>query len=115
MTIDVLRFSGYVKAAIEQGSFRQAALALNVEESTISRKIRFVEQELGLQLFERRHDGVRLTDIGREWAEEVLPRYDELCQAVLRTSVRASETEKLHIGLSAPVGREFLIRLIDRF
>jgi DNA-binding transcriptional LysR family regulator len=58
-----------VVAAARRGSFRQAALALNVQQSTVSRCVRDLEDHLGVQIFERRVSGVRLTPAGDQFLQ----------------------------------------------
>ena len=53
------------------GSFRGAAHALGVEPSAVSRRIRTLEDRLGASLFERLRSGVRATDAGRQFHDEV--------------------------------------------
>lgn len=48
-----LQYLRYVLAAAEKRSFRQAAIELGVWESTISRGIRDLEDEIGVALFNR--------------------------------------------------------------
>jgi DNA-binding transcriptional LysR family regulator len=48
-------------AVAKAGSFSGAARALGVEHSTLSRRIRSLEQRLGLHLFQATPDGVRLS------------------------------------------------------
>lgn len=49
----------------ELGSFSKAALAMNVEQSTLSKRIASLEQIMGAQLFERSARPVTLTEEGR--------------------------------------------------
>jgi DNA-binding transcriptional LysR family regulator len=51
-------------SAIEEGTVRSAARRLNLEPSTVSRKIAALEADLDIQLIERGRLGVRLTDAG---------------------------------------------------
>ncbi|WP_299771791.1 LysR family transcriptional regulator [uncultured Tateyamaria sp.] len=46
------------------GSFHQAATSLGLKQSTISRRIRKLEDALGVSLFNRRSTGVQLTNAG---------------------------------------------------
>jgi DNA-binding transcriptional LysR family regulator len=62
-----LRHLRYFLAAAEHGSFRKAAAALNVQESAISRRIRDLEDEIGVALFIRHHGGVHLTHAGQRF------------------------------------------------
>ncbi|WP_375160820.1 LysR family transcriptional regulator [Bradyrhizobium sp. RDT46] len=66
MTVE-LRHVRYVLEAAERGSFRAAARALGVQQSAVSRRIRDVEDELGVSLFNRDRAGVRLTDAGKRF------------------------------------------------
>src|SRR5215211_3602197 len=46
------------------GSFSAAAVALGYTQSAVSRQVAALEAAAGRQLFERRHDGARLTPAG---------------------------------------------------
>jgi LysR family nitrogen assimilation transcriptional regulator len=54
----------YFRAVAEHGSMTAAARTLNVAQPAISYHIAEIEAALGLQLLERRHDGVRVTTAG---------------------------------------------------
>lgn len=57
----------YIVAAGEHRSFRRAAAALNITQPTFSKRIRELEDRLGVSLFERSASGARLTSNGREF------------------------------------------------
>ncbi|RTM08829.1 MAG: LysR family transcriptional regulator [Hyphomicrobiales bacterium] len=61
-----LRHLRYAVAAAHYGSFRRAADALGVKQSSLSRRIRQMEDRLGVAVFERSSSGVRLTAAGTE-------------------------------------------------
>lgn len=54
----------YFDAVCQAKSIRQAADALNVAQSAVSRQIKNLEDEIGMPLFIRHPRGVRLTDAG---------------------------------------------------
>lgn len=54
-----------VLAIAECLNFRHAANRLGISQSSASTRIKTLEEDLGILLFERRHRGVRLTDGGR--------------------------------------------------
>lgn len=58
-------------AAYDHGSFRKAAIALGVQESTISRRIRDLEDKMGASLFIRRPSGVLPTLAGERFIGHV--------------------------------------------
>jgi DNA-binding transcriptional LysR family regulator len=61
-----LKHLRYAVAAAHHRSFRRAADALGVKQSTLSRCIRQMEDSLGVAVFERSSGGVRLTAAGDE-------------------------------------------------
>lgn len=67
-----------VIAAAEHGSFRQAATAVNIKQSALSRRIRHLEEQLGVSLFERSSGGVRLTPAGSSMALAARRLFDEI-------------------------------------
>ena len=67
-----------VLAAAEHGSFRQAATALNIKQSALSRRVRHLEEQLGVLLFERSSGGVRLTPAGASMAQAARRLFEEI-------------------------------------
>ena len=55
----------YFEAVVEEGSIRRASERLHISASAVNRQILKLEDHLGVQLFERRPAGMRLTDAGR--------------------------------------------------
>jgi DNA-binding transcriptional LysR family regulator len=71
----------YAVASAEYGSFRRAAEALLMRQSTLSRCIRQLEETIGLTLFERSSGGVCATSAGRDFlrtARSILEQMDGL-------------------------------------
>lgn len=64
------------------GTLSGAARGLNVEHTTVSRRLQRLEAELGAPLFDRRRDGCELTDIGRA----LLPHAEAMEAAMLNAS-----------------------------
>jgi DNA-binding transcriptional LysR family regulator len=54
----------YFRAVTESGSIKQAAAALRIASSAISRQVQAIEEELSVKLFERGARGMVLTDAG---------------------------------------------------
>ena len=55
----------YFEAVAEDGSIRRASERLHISPSAVNRQILKLEDHLGTPLFERRPNGMRLTDAGR--------------------------------------------------
>lgn len=66
-----LKHLRYVDTAERCGSFRRAADSLSIKQSNLSRRVRHLEKELGVALFERTHGGVRPTLAGRDFIRGV--------------------------------------------
>lgn len=88
-------------ASAQHGSFRQAAAALNVQQSWVSRGVRALEHRVGVVLFERSHTGIRPTPAGNRFLEEVAIGFDQLERAVQRISGR--QCGELSIVTSVPL------------
>jgi len=105
-----------VIAAAEHGSFRKAALAVGVGESTISRRIRDLEDEAGAALFIRYPHGVLLTEAGRNFVERARRVINELDLAM--KEVRAAgrvEMGLLRIGIFTSLASGFIAELLERY
>lgn len=76
-----LRALRYVLAAAEYLSFRRAAEALDAHPSSVSRGVRDLEDEIGVALFERGATGVRLTDAGAHFLDQVVPAVRQIGSA----------------------------------
>ncbi|PBC09424.1 LysR family transcriptional regulator [Mesorhizobium sp. WSM3859] len=105
----------HVFAAVDHGSLRQAARALRVRESSVSRNIVAIEQVLNMQLFDRDVHGVRLTEAGRAWTDRVRVHYEGLQDALAGGDDGNQDARTIRIGLCAQTGRAFVARLVERF
>lgn len=62
-----LRQLSYFIAVAEHRSIIKAAQVLHISQPTVSTQIKLLEEELGVQLFERRQEGTILTPEGKEF------------------------------------------------
>lgn len=63
-------------------NFTEAARVLFVTQPALSRQIAVLEQEVGVVLFERKNNKIRLTDAGRELCTRLLPLCEAYRQAI---------------------------------
>ena len=92
----------HLVAAAQHGSFRRAAEALHMRQSTLSRAIKQLEDGLGVTLFVRSTGGVRLTPAGSQFletAKRVLADFEALVSTA-RALGRGS-VGRLVLGLPA--------------
>ncbi|MBR5507704.1 MAG: LysR family transcriptional regulator [Clostridia bacterium] len=55
----------YVLVLAREGSFSQAAESLNISQPSLSQYIKKIEQEVGIELFDRSGSRIRLTEAGK--------------------------------------------------
>jgi DNA-binding transcriptional LysR family regulator len=89
-----LRHLRYFRAIGREEHFGRAAIALRVAQPALTRQIRDLETELGVELFERLPRGVRLSDAGRVFLADV----EEILAQVDRAVNRARRLGSGHIG-----------------
>lgn len=103
-------------AVAEYLSFHRAALALGTSQSSVSARIRALEAELGIVLFDRNTRGVRLTEAGRRFVDQVHDAMDIIDRAIKTGGMQAQGEEgELSIGVHALTAGSFLNRLLERF
>lgn len=103
-------------AVAEYLNFHHAAKALGTSQSSVSARIRALEEELGIALFERNTRGVRLTEAGRHFVERVATGIEHLDDAVKTAGMAASgECGRLRVGLHGLIPGSFLDGLLTRY
>lgn len=103
-------------AVAEHMNFRHAANALGVSLSSVSARVKRLEEDLGVLLFEHHARGVRLTEAGRLFVEQVAEGVDQLDHAVKTAGMAASgECGRLRIGVRGIIPRSFLAELLQRY
>ncbi|WP_199194859.1 LysR family transcriptional regulator [Phyllobacterium phragmitis] len=103
-------------AVAEYLNFRHAANALGVAQSSVSARVKALEEDLGVLLFERHVRGVRLTEAGRHFIERVAAGVDQLDHAVKTAGMAAAgKWGRLRIGIHALIPGSFLADLIGQY
>jgi DNA-binding transcriptional LysR family regulator len=100
----------------EHRSFRQAADVLGIRQSAVSRRIRALEDTLGVSLFERHHGGVRITSAGARFLDRARYAILHLDQAIDAAGVAGrGENGAVRLGICSSIAAGFLRDLIQGF
>jgi len=100
------------EAAARHGGFTGAAEELHVSRGAISRHVKLLELELGVELFSRRAQGVELTEAGRRF----LPVLTAAFQSIGRHARQvASEKNDLRIFCPPTLCIRWLIPRLEQF
>jgi DNA-binding transcriptional LysR family regulator len=118
-TIDLASLR-YTILAANHRSFRAAALTLGVRPSVISRRIRDLEDTIGVSIFERFSGGIRLTDAGAEFVGAIRRTLDDIDAAISTAGTAGlGGSGRLKIGfcgsLSTGELRATLIEYLGRY
>lgn len=106
----MIDFTSVVQAisVSEQLSFRRAAVVLGAPQSVVSRRVRNLEDELGVSLFERHSGGVRTTAAGRVFFARAKKAIVDLDYAVKSAGSAGRGAEgHLRVGIFASIASGF--------
>lgn len=101
---------------VETGSFTAAADSLNVQKSTISRRIAQLEDTLGIRLIQRTTRKLKLTPEGEELFNRAQPLVDDL--EAVQDDISASKTElrgRLRLTMPTEIGVFMMNEVITSF
>lgn len=103
-------------AVAEYLNFRHAANYLGVSASSVSGRIKTLEEDLGIRLFERHACGVRLTEAGRHFVEGIAVGIDHIEHAVKTAGAfTQGELGRIRVGVYALTPGSFLDDLLSRY
>lgn len=103
-----LRHLRYFVAVAEEGSFLTAAQRrLNTSQPSLSRQIRDLESEVGVQLLERQARGVALTDAGRVFLDHARLALSQV-EAATNGARRIAQPQKPTLSMGFMVGLEVM-------
>lgn len=107
----------YFVATAEAQHFRRAAASLHIAQPALSRQIKALEEEIGVSLFERSPQGVRLTEAGRSLLLDATRIMNDVGEAAERTRRTArGQRGRLRVAFSEVLsGHPVLTRSIQRF
>lgn len=103
-------------AVAEYLNFRHAANMLGVSQSSVSTRVKTLEEDLGIRLFDRHTRGVRLTEAGRHFVKQVAACLDQLDHAIKTAGMVArGQHGHLRIGVNGLTSRSFLADLLFQY
>jgi DNA-binding transcriptional LysR family regulator len=111
-----LRHARYFTAAARAGQISRAAIDMNISQSAVTAAVKELEAILGLELFERRSDGVSLTQAGYRFlrhAEDILSAVDDAMDLGGDSSPNRL-TGTVRIGMTYTVAGYFAAPFIHR-
>lgn len=111
-----LQYLRYVLTAADKHSFRQAAIDLGVWESTISRGIRDLEDDIGVALFIRHPGGVKLTNAGIKFLGHARMAIGRIEYALKDAGAAGrGEVGMVRIGIFSSLASGFLADLLQAY
>lgn len=99
-------------AIVEAGSFKEAAARLNITQSTISARVKSLEQALGKQLLERSKAGIRLTPAGEQFQRHATALVRVWHHALLEVGLADQHSDHFAIGAQISLWEGFLLKWI---
>ena len=103
------------EAAHRLGSFTRAADELALSQASISRRVRELEQDLGISLFKRRRYDVEPTDAGNILAATVREALRDLATSAERLRAHADGRERLTIFSDMGLGNALVVPCLGAF
>lgn len=104
----------YFKAVAEHLHFRNAAASLFISQPPLSRQIKELEDELGVQLFVRNNKRVALTEAGKYFADSVNKLFAQLEESknIARQIHNAADSGEFKIGYISSVYQPYLAEVL---
>jgi DNA-binding transcriptional LysR family regulator len=111
-----LRQLRYVEAVATHRHFTRAAAAIGVAQPALSHQIKRIEQELGVQLFDRSRGGVRLTEAGETFLPRIRRALSEIDAGREEiTALTGLQTGRVRLGAMQALGALDLPRVLAQF
>lgn len=104
-----------LEAAARLGSFTRAGAELHLTQAAVSRQVLGLEQRLGLALFVRGREALRLTDAGRAYLDDVRPALATLERATAGVMALQGRGGPLNLSVASSLGNYWLIPRLPAF
>lgn len=103
----------YFKTIAEEGTVSKAAIKLRIGQPTLSAQLKQFEESIGVQLFERHHKKLVLTEQGKvalDYAKGIFRMGSEMVE-VLHDRLKPLKPS-LHLGALDSVPKQFVLQLV---
>lgn len=96
-----MKHAHYIRTIAQEGSITAAARKLMVSQPTLSQILRHVEQELGLPVFYRKTNPIRLTYAGERYLQTA-ELIDDACDRLTSQlkQIKSEDSGRLRLGIS---------------
>ncbi|CAK9039351.1 Glutaminyl-peptide cyclotransferase (Glutaminyl cyclase) [Durusdinium trenchii] len=95
--------------------FEIELIEMGVSQGAVSKQVKILEDYIGAQLFDRRPEGLSLTQEGIMLRDSVAPAFDSLHSAFSRYSRRAPRSNRFRLATTASFASYFLAPRINAF
>lgn len=105
----------YFKTIAEEGSVSKASAKLKIGQPALSAQLKQFEDNLGVQLFERQHKKLILTEHGRvalDYSKTIFRLGSEMFE-VLNDNIRPQKTT-VHIGALDSIPKSVILKLVEQ-
>ncbi|WP_236545108.1 LysR family transcriptional regulator [Tropicimonas marinistellae] len=111
-----LRQIQYFVAVAEHGSISHAAQALSISQSSVTEAVRFLEDDLGVKLFDRHPRGLRITHKGHQFLRHATSILAEVSGARRALELEGEEISgTLHLGVTSLMAGYVMSDLLARY
>lgn len=97
------------------GSTARAASAVNLTQSAVSKQVQALEQHLGVTLFERSPQGLKLTEAGAIYQPYAEAALEQIERGARRLAERAALGQPIRLHLVAIAGERWLMERFPAF
>lgn len=105
----------YFKTIAEEGSVSKAAIKLRIGQPSLSAQLKQFEESLGIQLFERQHKKIFLTEQGKlalDYAKNIFKMGSEMYE-VLHDRLKPLKPS-LHIGALDSIPKQMCLQMVKQ-
>lgn len=112
-SLPLLALRAFVEVG-QRGSIKAAAEVLNVTSGAVSQQIRLLEDRIGVALFTRERQGLRLTEAGAGVHPSLLQAFEQIERAV-QTLEQIKARQTLTVSTVATFAASWLVPRLGRF